>query len=138
MTEIYHCFLQSYEEANPNTTRKHLFSDAVFYPDMMTGYSIDGEDTANLTIQNSDASVKVTLSNDTIKLKATNIIGECTDFTINSENTNINATTKTTITSPLTEISGATNIMGIVSALGYQWITWCSKLLIVSVDNYKP
>ncbi len=76
-------FLQSYEEANPNTTRKHLFSDAVFYPDMMTGYSIDGEDTENLTIQNNDASVKVTLSNDTIKLKAVNIITESDTFTHN-------------------------------------------------------
>jgi len=83
-------FLQSYSESNPNTTRKHLFSDAIFYPDLMTGFSIDGEDTANLTIQNNDASVKITLSNDTIKIKAPNIISECENFTVNSTNFTVN------------------------------------------------
>lgn len=79
-------FLQSYQESKPNTARKHLFSDAVFYPDMMTGYTIDGEDAENFTIQNNDASVKITLGEDTIKLKATNILFESETLTHNGIN----------------------------------------------------
>jgi hypothetical protein len=79
-------FMQSYSESKPNTTRKHSFSDAVFYPDMMTGYSIDAEDATNLTIQNLNATVKVTLGVDTVKLKATNILFESTSLTHNGIN----------------------------------------------------
>lgn len=66
-------FLQSYTEQKPNTLRKHNFSDAMFFPDVMTGYNIDGEDQENVVLQNLDASVKISLGTDKIKIKALNV-----------------------------------------------------------------
>jgi hypothetical protein len=85
-------FLQNYEESNPNTARKHSFSDAVFFPDLMTGYSIDGEDSANMTIQNLDASVKIALSGTKLKFKAPTIDLDATDVNINSTTLKHNGT----------------------------------------------
>jgi hypothetical protein len=66
-------FLQSYSEQRPNTFRKHNFSDAVFFPDVMTGYDIDSEDSENAVLQNLDGSVKISLGSDKIKIKAETI-----------------------------------------------------------------
>ena len=85
-------FLQSYKEAVPNTARKHNFADAVFLPDMMTGFNIDGEDTDKLTIQKDDGSVKITLSDVAIKMKAPMIDLEGTDINFNSTNATFNNT----------------------------------------------
>tara|TARA_R110000850_G_scaffold229567_2_gene354388 strand:- start:1137 stop:1874 length:738 start_codon:yes stop_codon:yes gene_type:complete len=63
-------FKQSYSQSKPNTKRMHSFSDARFIPDIMTDFSIDEEDSSALVIQNRDASVKITLSDSKIKLKA--------------------------------------------------------------------
>ena len=54
-------FLQSYAEAFPNTGRMHTFSDGLFIPDVMTGWSIGEADTANAVLQSLDGSVKVSL-----------------------------------------------------------------------------
>jgi hypothetical protein len=63
-------FKQSYDQSKPNTRRMHNFSDARFVPDIMTDFAIDEEDSGALVIQNRDASVKITLSDSKIKLKA--------------------------------------------------------------------
>lgn len=63
-------FLQAYKEAAPNTLRKHSFSDAVFYPDVMTGYTIAGEDAGNAVLQNKAGTVKISLSQTSINMVA--------------------------------------------------------------------
>jgi len=50
----------------------------------------------------------VKVENDTITVKAPNIINNCTNYTINSENTTINATTKFTVNSPNSNFDGGT------------------------------
>ena len=60
-------FLQQYEEIEPNTYRLHQFDDAVFIPDVMTGYTIDSEDADAMVIQNLDGSVKISMDATRIK-----------------------------------------------------------------------
>lgn len=66
-------FKQSYSQSKPNTRRLHDFSDARFVPDIMTDFTIDAEDADSMTIQNRDSSVKISLNNNRIKLKAPDI-----------------------------------------------------------------
>jgi len=62
-------FLQSYSASAPNTIRKHNFSDSVFFPDVMRGYTIAGEDVSKTVLQNLDGSVKITLSDTMVTTK---------------------------------------------------------------------
>ena len=66
-------FLQGYNISAPNTVRKQSFSDAVFYPDVMRGYTIAGEDAENAVLQNLDGSVKISLSQTGVKITAPSI-----------------------------------------------------------------
>lgn len=61
-------FLQNYAAGPPNTERLHTFEDAVFIPDVMRGYSIAGEDAANVVLQTNDGTVKVSLGASTLKM----------------------------------------------------------------------
>lgn len=54
-------FKQTYAETPPNTKRKHNFSDAMFYPDVMTGVTIAAEDAGNAVFQTIDGVVRVAL-----------------------------------------------------------------------------
>lgn len=63
-------FLQSYSQQKPNTARIHNFSDSVFVPDVMKDHTIAGEDASAAVVQSMDGSVKVSLSNVRIKIKA--------------------------------------------------------------------
>lgn len=63
-------FLQSYAESGPNTLRLHNFSDALFFPDVMRGYTIAEEDAGNMVLQNTDGSVRVSLWPDRVKVTA--------------------------------------------------------------------
>lgn len=63
-------FIQSYGEAKPNTFRKNNFSDAVFYPAVMTGFTIADEDAENFVIQNLTGSVRLSFFTDYIKITA--------------------------------------------------------------------
>jgi hypothetical protein len=63
-------FLQTYGMQAPNSARLHSFSDAVFIPDVMTGYTLAGEDADNAVLQTLDGSVKVALGADQVKLAA--------------------------------------------------------------------
>lgn len=69
-------FKQSYDQSKPNTKRMHNFSDARFIPDIMTNFTIDDEDTDSMTIQNRDNTVKISLNNDRIKIKAPDVFIE--------------------------------------------------------------
>lgn len=63
-------FLQAYRECPPNTERLHSFEDSVFVPDVMTGYSIAGEDSDSVTLQTLDGSFRVALSASHVKITA--------------------------------------------------------------------
>ena len=52
-------FLQSYTQVQPNTDRVHNFSDGVFIPDVMKGYSISGADSNNAVLQSLDGTIKI-------------------------------------------------------------------------------
>jgi len=77
-------FLQSYENAAPNTIRKKSFSDAVFYPDVMRGYTIASEDANNVVLQNISGTVKVSLGANKVKVSAPTVEIVATDITITS------------------------------------------------------
>ena len=63
-------FLQSYAQSPPNTERVKNFSDGLFIPDAMTGYTIDGADSDSLVIQNKSGTEKVTLGTAGIKVES--------------------------------------------------------------------
>jgi hypothetical protein len=100
-------FLTRYQEQRPNTNRMHDFADAFFIPDVMTGMNIDGEDEENFVIQKKDGTVKITLSNDSIKIKST------TKIEIESEE--IKLTGKVDITGDV-NISGKQIVQGLIAS----------------------
>lgn len=63
-------FLQTYKESPPNTFRMNSFSDSLFIPDIMTGFTIDSEDDENMVLSKKDGSMKISLQSDRIKLTA--------------------------------------------------------------------
>lgn len=61
-------FKQSYGISKPNTARLHDFSDSRFVPDIMTNFTISGEDAAAMVIQNRSGTVKIALDEDAIRI----------------------------------------------------------------------
>ena len=61
---------QAYRDHAPNTLRLHSFQDAVFVPDVMTGYTIPAEDESHAVLQTLDGSVRVAVWPDRLKLTA--------------------------------------------------------------------
>ena len=63
-------FLQSYEESPPNTYRLHDFGDAVFFPDVMTGYTISSEDQSEgaAVLQTKDGTQRISIWSDRVKI----------------------------------------------------------------------
>lgn len=51
-------------EDEPNTARLHTFSDAMFFPDTLKGWVIDGKNTDALVVQSADGSVCLSLHGD--------------------------------------------------------------------------
>lgn len=70
-------FLQTYTEGPPNTGRMHTFSDALFIPDVMTGWSVADADAVSL--QSLDGAVSLSLNADTATLKAGSTTVELTE-----------------------------------------------------------
>ena len=63
-------FLQNYVNASPNTARLHSFEDAIFIPDLMTRYTIAGEDQQAAVIQNRTGTVKISMTSQRININA--------------------------------------------------------------------
>lgn len=63
-------FLQSYSESPPNTFRKHSFSDAIFVPDVMRGWALNGEDAENAVLQTLDGNTRIALWPSKVKISA--------------------------------------------------------------------
>lgn len=87
-------FLQTYQEAAPNTFRINNFSDGVFVPDIMHGYTIASEDDNSVVLQNLDGTIKISLQSDRIKL-----------------------------TAPLVEITGGLQVDGVITGEGISALT---------------
>ena len=67
-------FISSFSESSPATRRLKSFSDAIFIPNVLTGYSISSNDSQKFTIQNLTGSVKITLSDGELVLKAPSVV----------------------------------------------------------------
>ena len=65
-------FKQVYALQPPNTKRLHSFEDAMFFPDVMTGYTIASEDAANAVLQTKDGTVCIAIWPSQIKQCAPN------------------------------------------------------------------
>lgn len=61
-------FKQSLNESRPNTFRKHTFSDAIFFPDNMRGWTINED---GLVIQNTDGNQCIAILDNQVKIKST-------------------------------------------------------------------
>jgi len=85
-------FLQNFEETAPNTKRLHTFSDALFIPDVMTGYTIDAEDADAMVIQNKDGSVRMSLDATRIKVTAPQFVFSIDGIDIDISGGDINIT----------------------------------------------
>lgn len=87
-------FLQHFAEQPPNTLRKHDFSDALFIPDIMHGYTFNSEDATNAVLQSLDGTQRFAVWADRVKMTS----GSCS---ITVTNAGI------TIDAPLTTFTGA-------------------------------
>ena len=62
-------FLQSYSQSPPNTARMFSFSDGLFIPDVMRGYTIDPTDAENAVLQNLDGTIAISLTPTGVKIR---------------------------------------------------------------------
>jgi hypothetical protein len=53
----------------PNTKRRHSFSDAMFYPDTIKGWSVAGADADAMTMQSLDGNSVVSIAQNAIELR---------------------------------------------------------------------
>lgn len=84
-------FMQANEMAQPNTIRMHNFSDGRFIPDVMGSYEFSGEDEGKLVIASLDGTVKITLSDDTVRLKGVKVVVDAEESAdVNSAAINLN------------------------------------------------
>ena len=98
-------FRQRFTESPPNTFRFHTFEDSVFIPDVMQAQSIAAEDAQAMVIQNTEGTVRISLTGDRIKLTAP-LVDINGPTTITGETM---ITGETTITGDAT-FSGAVNV----------------------------
>lgn len=85
-------FKQSFKTERPNTLRKKTFEDALFIPDVMTGYDVASEDQQAMVIQSMDGLTKISLTNDRIKMTGKKLIQNFDEVEINATSTTINST----------------------------------------------
>lgn len=74
-------FLQSYNESDPPSRRKHSFSDAKFVPDIMTNFTIAGEDSDAMVMQNRAGTVKIAMDQDEVRIR-----NGATEWTMTEQN----------------------------------------------------
>ena len=115
-------FLQSYSEQVPNTYRIKDFADSLFIPNVLTGYTIADEDSANAVLQSLDGTVKISFGNAQIKIAAPTVIVEATDATIDattveitSPTVTVNASTGMNVTTPTLAVTGNITATGTIT-----------------------
>jgi hypothetical protein len=88
-------FKQLWKMVIPNTGRMHNFSDGIFIPSILTGFTIQSEDAANVVLQNLAGTVRVAIWGDQVKVTAPTVIIDAPTTTITCTNATINCTTTT-------------------------------------------
>lgn len=83
-------FMQSFTATAPNTLRFHSFEDAMFIPDAMRGYTINGEDDENVVLQTLDGKYRIAVWDSKIKITADQSFVEVDDAQITVQALNIN------------------------------------------------
>lgn len=63
-------FKQLWQIVTPNTKRMHSFSDGVFWPATLTGFTIQTEDDGNYVIGRRDSTVRISIWTDKVKVTA--------------------------------------------------------------------
>jgi hypothetical protein len=63
-------FLENLSPAPPNTLRKHRFEDSWFIPDVFRKYTINGSDAANLVIQSTDGTTRISIGEGVVNITA--------------------------------------------------------------------
>ena len=96
---------QGQQEDWPNTERLHDFSDAMFFPDCVRGWLIDGANVDAAVWQSLDGNVCISLHGDKVNIKAPKLVAEI------ASSTTINSPT-VTINSSSTKINGTVAING--------------------------
>jgi hypothetical protein len=104
-------YVQGGIESKPNTDTLHSFEHGVFFPDIMSNYTLASGDNSNMVIQSSDGTVKITLGPGAINMDATNIFLTATNVDIVSSTLfhngkNIGSTHDHTLVQPGSGISG--------------------------------
>lgn len=61
-------FMQSFQESPPNTFRLHSFEDGVFFPNVLSGFTINSEDAENCVLQTLDGSQRIAIWEDRVKI----------------------------------------------------------------------
>jgi len=100
-------FLQNYSESPPNTYRVKSFSDGVFIPSVLSGYSVTGED-GNAVLQNLNGTVKLSLSSTAIKMSSGSNSVE-----VNSTGVVITSAADLTLDAPTTTVTGELIVQGL-------------------------
>jgi hypothetical protein len=85
-------YTQSMLQSGPNTFRLHSFEDGMFFPDVLTGFDIAGEDSENMVIQSLDGTTRIAIGagiinavtpNVSMRMSGTTIAFECVTLTHN-------------------------------------------------------
>jgi len=102
-------YLQGGTEQEPNTHRMHSFNDGFFIPDILSGFTIDGEDMENAVWQTLDGTVRIALWPDRVKVTAPRVV-------IESPIVEVNATSSVTLTTPTTHMTGDLQVDGNITS----------------------
>lgn len=104
-------FMQSFAEARPNTYRKHSFNDGVFFPAVLSGYTIAEEDEENVVLQTLDGTQRIAIWPDRVKITSDSLViidSPLTTFTGNIGAVDLNVSG--TITAAVDVIAGENDV----------------------------
>jgi hypothetical protein len=80
-------YLQSLNEAQPNTYRLHSFEDGRFIPDVMNKFDVGDVAADEMAIQSLDGTVRVTLSPTRVRVVAPEVLIDTDQMTVNGVTT---------------------------------------------------
>ena len=100
-------FLQSNAESPPNTQRVKSFSDGVFIPSVLGGFTTTGQD-GNAVLQSLDGTVQIALSPTSITLTTPN-----NEIELTSTSTTITSSTSITLDAPTVTVTGELVVQGL-------------------------
>jgi hypothetical protein len=104
-------FLQTYAQSTPNTNRISQFSDGLFVPDIMRGYTLADDAAGAVVLQNLDGTVSVSINNTNVTVTAAQTV------TINAaHNLNVNAAANSVFT--VGSGTGTLGVVGNITATG--------------------